>query len=105
VVLLSGNRSVTAAETNALDDINTNVRKRWLLFGCWIVLSSLLFSQAMIAFVRMSLSNADASHLILIPFISAWVLFVERDKIFLDLSYDKVFGGRFLFLACCAALA
>jgi exosortase len=53
----------------------------------------------------MSLSNADASHLLLIPFISAWLLFVERHKIFLDLSYDKIFGGSFLFLACCAALA
>jgi exosortase len=53
----------------------------------------------------MSLSHDDASYLVLIPFISAWVLFVERHKIFLDLSYDKVFGGSFLFLAGCAALA
>jgi exosortase len=105
VVLLAGKRYVTAAETTALDASNTNVRKRLVLFGCWIVLSSLLFSHAMIAFVRMSFSNADASHLILIPFISALVLFVERDKIFLDLHYDKVLGGLFLFLACCAALA
>ncbi len=96
---------MTAAETTALDDTYTNLRKRWLLFGCWIVLSSLLFSHPLIAFVRMSLSNADASHLLLIPFISAWLLFVERHKIFLDLSYDKIFGGSFLFLACCAALA
>ncbi len=59
----------------------------------------------MIAFVRMSLSNADASHLLLIPFISAWLLFVERRKIFLGLSSDRVFGGSLLFLACCAALA
>jgi exosortase len=105
VVLLAGKRSVTAAETTALDASNTNARKRLVLFGCWIVLSSLLFSHAMIALVRMSLSNADASHLTLIPFISAWVLLVERDKIFLDLSYDKVLGGFFLVLACCAALA
>jgi exosortase len=105
VVLLAGKSSVTAAETTALDYTNTDLKKRLLLFGSWIVLSSLLFSHATIAFVRMSLSNADASHLILIPFISAWVLFVERHKIFLDLSYDKVSGGRFLFLACCAALA
>jgi exosortase len=105
VVLLASKRSVRAAETTALDATNTNIRKRWVLFGCWIVLSSLLFSHAMIALVRVSLSNADASHLVLIPFISAWVLLAERDKIFLDLSYDKVLGGFFFFLACCAALA
>jgi exosortase len=103
VVLLAGNRSVTAAET-ALDHTYTNLRKRWLLYGGWIVLSSLLFSHPLIAFVRMSLSNADASHLILIPFISAWVLFVERQKIFLDISSNKVLGGSLLFLASCAAL-
>ena len=88
-----------------MDEINTSLRKRWLLFGFWIVLSSLVFSYAIISLVRMSLSNADASHLILIPFISAWVVLVERDKIFLDLSYDKVFGGSLLFIACCATLA
>jgi exosortase len=105
VVLLAGNRSVTAAETTAVDDTYTNLRKRWLLFGCWIVLSSLLYSYPLIAFVRMSLSSADASHLLVIPFITAWVLFVERRKIFLDLSYDKGFGGSLLFLACSTALA
>jgi exosortase len=53
----------------------------------------------------MSLSNDDASYLALIPFISAWLLFVESHKIFLDLSYDVISGGSFLFLAACAALA
>ncbi len=87
-----------------MDDSNTSVRKRWLLFGSWIVLSFLIFSRAIIAFVRISLSDPDASHLILIPFISAWVLFVERRKVFRNLSYDKVIGGCFFSLSCGAAL-
>ncbi len=95
---------MTAAETAELDNTNTSVRKRWLLFGSWIVLSSLIFSHAIIAFVRISLSEPDASHLILIPFISACVLFVERRKVFRNLSYDKVIGGCFFSLSCCAAL-
>lgn len=95
---------MTATETRALDELNGSVRKRWLLFGSWIVLSSLIFSRAISAFVRISLSNPDASHLILIPFISAWVMFVERRKVFRDLSYNKVLGGCFLFLACGTAL-
>jgi exosortase len=93
------------AEVTALRSTNTAVTKRWLLFAGWIVLSSLLFTGPLVAFVRTSLSNDDGSYLVLIPFISAWVLFVERHKIFLDLSYDKVFGGSFLFLAICATLA
>jgi exosortase len=97
--------AVVAEEMNAFSNTNTAVTRRWLLFSGWIVLSSLLFTGPLVAFVRTSLSNDDASYLVLIPFISAWVLFVERHKIFLDLSYDKVFGGSFLFLAICAALA
>lgn len=92
------------AETTALSNTNTAATKRWLLFACWIVFSSLLFTSPLVAFVRMSLSHDDASYLVLIPFISAWVLFVERHKIFLDLSYDKMVGGSVLFLAGCAAL-
>jgi exosortase len=101
----AGKNAVATVETTALSNSNTAVTKRWLLFAGWIVLSSLLFTGPLVAFVRTSLSNDDASYLVLIPFISAWVLFVERHKILLDLSYDKVFGSTFLFLAICATLA
>ncbi len=103
-VLLAGSRALTATETPSLNNRNTSVRKRWLLFGSWIVFSSLIFSRPIIAFVRTSLSDADASHLILIPFISAWVLFVERSDVFRNLSYNRVIGSFFLSLSCGAAL-
>jgi exosortase len=93
-----------AARTTTLDDTNPNARMRWVLFGSWIVLSSLLFSHAIAALVRMSLSNADASHLVLIPFISAGVLLIERQRIFLSLSYNIALGGSLLFVAVCAGL-
>ncbi len=89
-----------ATETASLDDNNTSAGRRWLLFGSWILVSSLIFSHPIIAFVRISLSNPDASHLILVPFISAWVIFVERRKVFRDLSYGTAIGGFFFFLAC-----
>lgn len=91
-----------AAQTTTLEDTNPNVRMRCLLFGCWMVLSSLPFSHAITALVRMSLSNADASQLVLIPFISAGVLFIERQRIFLNLSYNMALGGSLLFVAVCA---
>jgi exosortase len=53
----------------------------------------------------MSLSNDDASYLIMIPFICAGLLFLESHKIFIDFSFDVAFGSSFLLLAGCAALA
>src|SRR6266481_243458 len=91
-------------ETRALHEMNASVEKRFFLFGSWVLLSSLIFSSAISTFIRISVSNPDASHLILIPFISAGVMFVERSKVFRDLAYDRVLGGCFLFLACGAAL-
>ncbi|HET8925070.1 MAG TPA: exosortase/archaeosortase family protein [Candidatus Acidoferrum sp.] len=78
---------------------------RWLLFASWIALSCLLFKIPLTAFIRMSLSNDDTSYLVLIPFMSGWVLYVERRKIFLNLSHDKVLAGILLLLAITAALA
>jgi exosortase len=86
-------------------DSNATLTKRWILFSCWIALSTLLFKNPVVALVRMSLSRDNASHLVLIPFISAWVLYVQRDRIFLHLSSDKVLGSTFLFLSGCVTLA
>jgi exosortase len=52
----------------------------------------------------MSVSNADASYLVLIPFISAWVLFIERRRIFRNLSYSLTLGSCLLFGALCTGL-
>jgi len=87
-----------------LNEVDRTLKKRWLLFCGWIVLSSMLFAHPLYALVRVSASNDDASHHLLIPFISVWIFFIERNKIFLNSSYDVVFGGSFVFLAGCAAL-
>jgi len=88
-----------------LNDTKIAVRNRWVWFGGWIFLSSLFFVRPLMLFVRLSLSNDDASYLILIPFIGAWILFIERRKIFLDLSIDKGLGGCILILAIATAVA
>ncbi|OLC92780.1 MAG: hypothetical protein DMG35_12680 [Acidobacteria bacterium] len=70
-----------------------------------MVLSSLLFKNPVGALVRLSLSQDDASYLVLIPFISATVLYLEHSRIFLRLAGDKMLAAIFLFFAGCAALA
>ena len=87
-----------------MDDTRNNVLKRWLLFSVWMVVSSLLFAKPLIALVRLSLTNDNASHLILIPFLTAGLLFIERRTIFSTLSFQAG-GAIFLFLSVIIVLS
>src|ERR1700719_3964442 len=91
-------------ESGALGEPRNNVLKHWLLFGLWIVVSSVLFAKPLIALVRLSLTNDNASHLILIPFLTAGLLFIERRTIFNNLSFHAG-GGIFLFLSVIIVLS
>jgi exosortase len=86
-----------------LDDTRNNVLRRWLLFSVWIMVSSVLFAKPLIALVRLSLTNDNASHLILIPFLTAGLLFIERRTIFNNLSFH-LGGGIFLCLSVIIAI-
>jgi exosortase len=52
----------------------------WMLFGAWTVLCSLLYVKPVISLVGFALSNDDASHILIVPLIAVWLLYVERDK-------------------------
>src|SRR6266404_4857994 len=80
-----------------------SLSKRTLLYFGWILASCLLLSRPLEAFVSYSLANDNASHLLLIPVISAWVLFLERDRIFKTLGSD--IAAALAFLACGGVLA
>lgn len=86
-----------------MDDTRNNVSKRWLLFGVWVAVSSLLFAKPLIALVHLSLTNDDASHLIVIPFLTAGLVFIERRAIFNHPSFSAG-GGIFLFLSVIIAI-
>ena len=86
-------------------DSNTARKNRWLLFSSWIVLSLVLFLSPILALVKLSLSQDDASYLVLIPFISVVILYLERARIFPQVSTDLRLGSVFLLLTALAALA
>jgi exosortase len=88
----------------ALNEPQHPSTQRLLLFGGWVILSSLVFVHPLAALVRVSLSDANASHLVLIPFITAWLLYIERHRIFLSASYDRTRGSAVLSIAICIAL-
>jgi exosortase len=95
------------AKANALElpSSNTALTKRYLWFSVWTVFSLFLFIKPVGNLIRLSLSQDDASYLVLIPFISAVVLCLERNRIFAQISFDKPLAGIFLLIATVVALA
>jgi len=62
--------------------------RRWLLFAGWLACSIVVSWSTFAALLRYSFGNDDASHILLIPFISAWLMFIDRRRIFKSLSSD-----------------
>jgi len=67
--------------------------KRWLLFGLWCTASLALFWRPSSALVKYTFHNDNASHVVLIPFISTGLLYIERKKIFRRVSFDYSLAG------------
>lgn len=78
-----------------------SMTQRLLLFASWLLISCLVFVHPLVALVQLAISSDDASHVVLIPFISATVLFLERRAIFQKTFWSPVFGAGFLALAIC----
>lgn len=83
---------------------NTALTRRFLLFAGWTIFSLLLFLKPVASVVRLSFSQDDSSYLVPIPLICAVILYLERRKIFLQTSTDKIAGATFLLLSTLAAL-
>lgn len=49
-----------------------------------------LFWRPLLGLAHFALNNDDASHILIIPFIGAWLLLQERKRIFRRVSYDLV---------------
>jgi exosortase len=81
------------------DNRKQSPSSRWLLFGGWILLCTLVFLRPLISLVSLSLTQDDMSYLAVIPFLVAGLLFVERQSIFHSVCYDLVLGSRFVVLA------
>jgi exosortase len=78
--------------------------RRVLFYAAWVAGCCLLLLHPVLAFAAYALANDNASHLLLIPVISAWILFLERDKIFKILSSDLAVGFLFLIGGAASAL-
>ena len=52
--------------------------KRWVMFGGWALVSGLIFVHPLADLLRLALSDETSSHILLIPFISGWLLYSEH---------------------------
>lgn len=86
----------------AADSARSSFSQRFFFFLLWFAGCCFVFLQPVIHLIRYSLSDENASHLILVPFIAAWILFLERDQIFSSPSSDYASAGVFV---CLSALA
>jgi exosortase len=64
-----------------LTDTPQGSNQHWLFYGSWVALSLAIFWRPGVMLVRHALANDNASHILLIPFISAWLIFQKRRQI------------------------
>ena len=51
-----------------------------MLFAAWVLVCSLLFTKPLEALYAYALNNDNASHILIIPFIIGWLIYVDRQK-------------------------
>lgn len=78
--------------------------RRCMYYCVWVVVSVALFGRPFAALVRLSLTNDNTSHIILIPFISAWLLYFEQKRIFARVSTDYFATAVLLALGAAVSL-
>jgi exosortase len=87
-----------------LGDTARSILKRLSLYGLWILLSVTILWEPCTALVRYSLGNDSASHILLIPLISAWLLYFEQKRIFASLSNDYASAAILILFSIGASL-
>lgn len=55
--------------------------RRWLIFAAWVIVCSLAFWKPLYALAQYALNNDNASHILIIPCIVAWLIYLDRQKI------------------------
>ena len=69
---------------------------RWLIFGAWIIVALLLFLKPVYALFQLANQDETSSHILLIPFITAWLLYTERKQLRPEAGFSIWPGAAFL---------
>ena len=61
--------------------------------GGWLAIACLVFAKPLVTLVHYAITNDNASHALLIPFLVAWLLYIEGKVIFTDPAHDVAAGS------------
>ena len=82
----------------------SSLRSRgWSIFAGWVILSIVVFSKPLEALTHFAAHNDDASHVFLIPFITIWLLYLDRRILAQQKRVD--FSAAITFIALAAGMA
>jgi exosortase len=70
--------------------------RAWLYLLSWLVFLSACFLPQIFRFVTYSLSNDTASELIVVPFLGAWLLYLQRSYMARKIRFDATAGIAFV---------
>jgi exosortase len=84
---------------------NPFVGRRIVIYLAWLLLTLLVFWRPSLALFHFSLASETASHIILVPFISLWLVFTEKKRIFQRLSFDRTLSAILLILSALTYLS
>jgi len=73
-----------------LDKRKHTAIKPWLIYGVWVVFCGVVFSKPLMILAIYSLHHENASHILLVPLIVAWLLYTDRAKI------SRIYASDFL---------
>ncbi|MGB9067320.1 MAG: exosortase/archaeosortase family protein [Candidatus Acidiferrales bacterium] len=90
--------------STAATNVGTLIVRKHAYFMGFVLITSLAFFKPLSALVSYSLNDASSSHIVLIPFVSFFLLYFERESIFANASASTGLGiglaaaGLILFL-------
>jgi exosortase len=74
-------------------------------FAVWLLVATGLFWAPLRAAIGYALANDDASHILVIPFMAAFVLYLDRATVFRRVSFDVFAGGVLAAVGAAIALS
>jgi exosortase len=69
------------ARGNALGMTYSHDGRKWLIYLGWVVFCVLVFWKPVFALFHLAEQDETASHIILVPFIAAWLIYTERKQL------------------------